>query len=1480
MKKHFLKYKVIFAVIFLSFTANIYAEVWDPASNNIIPPAVGNWNEPANWSGSAVPGSTSKVQFSNAAAECIVDSAVTCNQLVMGDNGPGGVNRLRVVNGGSLVIVQANNNWSAVGYNRSAALTVEEGGYFETGFRLGIGWFDSGPSYLTLNGGHVVIGGGGNLQIGDNNHTGHGGIVTINSGFLEVTGGLDFSNLAVSKIDVRYGAVTFGRNIYSQIDALVNSGNIVAFGGSGQVVYDYNVTVPNATTIIAIGGNPPTPNPASFENKPIAISQSTVIMTAAAGYDEDGPVEYYFDEISGNAGGVDSGWVTSNEFAASGLQPAAQYSYNVKIRDIYGNETEPSIAYEVTTWSENTISITWNPAGNGIYYPNTGSWSEPRNWTSTALGRPDGNFKCQFEYNGAAECQVTDLHYFDQLVMNVNGSGSVLRIKDGGNIITTGGWAGISYNNKTNKMIVETGGQASFDDHLWIGLFSPGIGILDINGGTVNVSGQLGLGWDSGTGYVNIKDGGVLNLNTLDGSRGIRGNSILDIEVGKVVINGDKTSIVSDYVDEGRITAYGGTGRVLYDYNVSFPGKTTIRAIEGVEGDIDGDYDVDIDDLGIFVSDWLYMNCGSPANFDRWCKVDLLDFAVLSQNWLDGVRTQWHVAETVLPTEDYIVTPHWAEDFGIVPDGETDVTDAIQSALVSISNLGGGSLYLPAGLYKVNGNLTVPSRVTIRGDWQKPVPGSPIIGTILQAYAGRGDINAAPFIELSGSSGLKGIAIWYPEQSATDIQPYPPTVHGGGVTLENVTLVNPYFGFTTYLDGTTACPFVRNVYGTPLFIGTEYDRLADIGRIESVHFAPGFWAGSGLPGSPIAGEHESWIYNHGTGMIVRRIDWSYSCYVTMEGYNIGLALRPSRWSEDSGATPNGQSYGFELIGCKTGIYVEKSAYAGYQFTRFNIQNAETAIYLGSANSEAVMFHTCTIDASDAAVLSDGNSRLMMMSCDIQQGKLDMNSGYLSIINSEFAASSVNHIELASGVHGATILGNRFSDTAKIIDNTGYPVFVDHTPLAVDPLPEYDYKKPDTLYKPAKADLYVVTKYPYNAKADGTTDDTFAFQAALTDAYTNGGGTVFVPGGNYRLDGSLVIPTGVELRGVFDVAHDTGAKGSLINVCADRNNANGTPFIRIAPGAGLKGLTFHYPEQIYNANDTVNYGMVPYPYMIRGLGPDVYVINIAATIPYQILDLATYRCDRHYVDYIKSTALKTGIHVGGGSTDGQIHNCQFNPSLYTHQGGNYDSIPYNTADGIHQILWRDATPYLFGNMNNEVIHENFVFGGARGMHLVKENGFGPSGYCLGMGVDQCTNAFQIDGIGSGGLDVINSQIVTVNGTSGHYLETGAGLDSTFRMFGSAGWGTHQYSAVINGGDVKLQLFHLARDAEDGAFVVRNNASLQSFGGTIDDYLSADTPFVTIDPTATAEFIGNVINTPASNMPANTPNVNSIGNIRVQ
>jgi hypothetical protein len=77
----------------------------------------------------------------------------------------------------------------------------------------------------------------------------------------------------------------------------------------------------------------PTPNPATFSSAPAAVSSSQITMTATTGSDATGPVEYYFDETTGNPGATDSGWVTNPVYNDTGLSPSTQYTYTVKMRD-------------------------------------------------------------------------------------------------------------------------------------------------------------------------------------------------------------------------------------------------------------------------------------------------------------------------------------------------------------------------------------------------------------------------------------------------------------------------------------------------------------------------------------------------------------------------------------------------------------------------------------------------------------------------------------------------------------------------------------------------------------------------------------------------------------------------------------------------------------------------------------------------------------------------------------------------------------------------------------------------------------------------------------------------------------------------------------------------------------------------------------------------------------------------------------------
>jgi hypothetical protein len=142
------------------------------------------------------------------------------------------------------------------------------------------------------------------------------------------------------------------------------------------------------------------------------------------------------------------------------------------------------------------------------------------------------------------------------------------------------------------------GGTVNDAHHLWVGGGSLGNGtIILTNGGTLNMTatngvgnGMLGLGTgdavksSGGVGYIYVRGGGVLNLYNIDqNGNSITNGSVLDISgSGMVTFPGDKTSVLTNnYIIPGKITAFAGTGTVAIDYNVSNPGKTTLKAVGG-----------------------------------------------------------------------------------------------------------------------------------------------------------------------------------------------------------------------------------------------------------------------------------------------------------------------------------------------------------------------------------------------------------------------------------------------------------------------------------------------------------------------------------------------------------------------------------------------------------------------------------------------------------------------------------------------------------------------------------------------------------------------------------------------------------------------------------------------------------------------------------------------------------------------------------
>lgn len=98
---------------------------------------------------------------------------------------------------------------------------------------------------------------------------------------------------------------------------------------------------------------PPDPNPSQWLVEPMVLDENNVMMQAVLAVDGNPPIEYYFEETSGNPGGSDSGWITSSLYYDLGLNPSTQYTYRVRARDGQSNTTVYSTSKNVTTPATN-----------------------------------------------------------------------------------------------------------------------------------------------------------------------------------------------------------------------------------------------------------------------------------------------------------------------------------------------------------------------------------------------------------------------------------------------------------------------------------------------------------------------------------------------------------------------------------------------------------------------------------------------------------------------------------------------------------------------------------------------------------------------------------------------------------------------------------------------------------------------------------------------------------------------------------------------------------------------------------------------------------------------------------------------------------------------------------------------------------------------------------------------------------------------
>lgn len=882
-------------------------------------------------------------------------------------------------------------------------------------------------------------------------------------------------------------------------------------------------------------------------------------------------------------------------------------------------------------------------------------------------------------------------------------------------------------------------------------------------------------------------------------------------------------------------------------------------------------------------------------------------------------QTLQHSIKTVYSTKDWVISDFVVTDpmFGAKAEPGFDNRAAFQAAIDAAYESGGGVVYIPAGNYEFHSTqigiksvrvrqgtsenkkdfnyeyvLRLHPGVQLRGDWAAPESNNGmVLGTILEVRVGKNAPNydgsvkswwndsqagnalrttytsiADRFIEMNAGTGVTNLSIWYPEQNINDVKPYPWTLfqtQGNCATIEHVTLVNSYNGFNS---APSELHYVLDSYITALNKGIEVHVCTDIGRIENVSISPEYWAKSGLPGAPTLAELTAYTKANSVGFQMHRSDWEYISYLHISGYKTGIWIGREPGFADA---PNAQLYEVHVDNCENGLYVEDVNPYGILISNssFGAAKGGNAVYFYKDFSTSTQFNGVEFSGP---IVSDGSDGVISFeSClfgKYSDYALKINNGNVLLSQCHFENDD-KHVYLGMNMRTLKSVNSGHKQRLKINNhsNDAKIEIITDKKYAFEPIPKG--LKTNIIAHPRpvsnqvlKADFSRATGFNNQRPVKDISSE---LQSALDALKASGGGTLYLPAGRYLVDKPIKIPSGVELRGSWDVQHHTQNGGTAIFTNYDGGDAgeNAPSLIQLETNAGIRGITLAQLNIIsgeYSAESPRKN-----PFLIQGQGPKVYVINVTIAIGDKGIDLASYDTSGHYVDYLGGVPLRAGIWVGGGAEGGFIRNMQFNPhygSRLPEGGQGYPRV------AMMRFVQSNCSALKFADVKNQTIFNNFVYGSVYGIHFLKDEITGKypgKMTMIGHGSDGCTySLFVEDADKDTKIIAVNSELVNTkipNEPVRSYVLMGKEMntskvhpDAKLILYNSAFWGSPVFGAIINSGIVSFQQANFSRSGTYGVDVRGGRAHVYT------SYFAQEIPdTVTLNGYARLGMYGNLI-----------------------
>ena len=281
---------------------------------------------------------------------------------------------------------------------------------------------------------------------------------------------------------------------------------------------------------------------------------------------------------------------------------------------------------------------------------------------------------------------------------------------------------------------------------------------------------------------------------------------------------------------------------------------------------------------------------------------------------------------------------------------------------------------------------------------------------------------------------------------------------------------------------------------------------------------------------------------------------------------------------------------------------------------------------------------------------------------------------------------------------------------------------------------------------------VATDDGYLVDPTGKTDSSSGIQQALYDVHAAGGGTVYLPAGNYAITEDIYIPPYCILQGDWqDPDVEDCAYGTIISIWTEPDDTEDCGTFSLGSCAGAVGLTIYYPEQ---SLDSVK----PYPYTFFVPGSPLCTFkNITMINSYRGIGTPVQvGHEELQIDNVKGTFLKCGYFGTNESDVGYIRRFTVSPRYWANATA--DCMNRERKIRIADYMEQYAVGIKAGDIEWTVFNSVVVENCKIGVQTVPGARIAFCGAFYDLKVKDCATGIQIDALETRmGFTVVNGEI---------------------------------------------------------------------------------------------------------------------------